>query len=239
MKTKSGSQFDPLTFDVATFDSILAKGLSHGLGERGGQVCIEAAICQVMGFDHGDDPGCVAPTVRIFKIRLNDSRWSSPTARAKGLRDLGLAQLGSLGTIDEGEFVKRLAERTIRVFIPMLFRDLFPDNKELMAAAERCEKEGTREAAREAQKAAASKYAAADAAYDAAAYDAAAYAAAADAYDAAAYAAYAAAAAADAAAAAAAAYAAAPKGDKYLELSAKLALDILRELQSPGVQLLQ
>src|SRR6516164_1788792 len=49
--------FDIKTFDVTKFDRILSAGLSSGLGERGGQVCIEAAICQTLGLPHGDDPG--------------------------------------------------------------------------------------------------------------------------------------------------------------------------------------
>ena len=51
------NSFDVKTFDVRMFDDILAKGLSLGLGVRGEQVCIEAAICQTLGLKHGDDPG--------------------------------------------------------------------------------------------------------------------------------------------------------------------------------------
>ena len=178
--------FNIKEFDIEKFDGILARGLSHGLGTRGESVCIEAAICETLGVEHGDDPGCVDQAVRAYKIKLNDSRWSSPKERSKGLRDLGIAQLGSLGSIDSKEFSRRLAEKTIRVLIPVLFRDLFPNNKKLLAVADRCEKEGTKDAA----------YAAANAA--------------------------------DAAA----------DADKYLNLSAKLALEVLREMQSPGVALL-
>jgi len=88
-----------IEFDVEKYDTILARGLSHGLGEAGGQVCIEAAICEVLGLGHSDDPKCVSAAVRRFKISLNDSNWSSPEARAKGLRELGIAQLGSLGIV--------------------------------------------------------------------------------------------------------------------------------------------
>src|SRR6266702_1211962 len=75
MKTET---FDVSTFNVKEFDRILSCGLSNGLGIRGSQVCIEAAICQVLGLPHGDDPGCVADSVRRFKIALNDASWSSP-----------------------------------------------------------------------------------------------------------------------------------------------------------------
>jgi len=233
------AKFDVSAFDVKEFDRILACGLSFGIGDRGGRVCIEAAICQVMGLPHGDDPGCVTESVRRFKIRLNDSQWSSPKARAKGLHDLGLAQLGSMGVVEDQEFTKRIVEKTIRVLIPALFRDVLKDEPKCLEAAKRCEDEGTVEAARNARDVARGYNAAyaADAAY-AAAY--AAYAAAA----AAAYAAAAAAAAADAAYAADAADAAAAaakskyKPDYYLNLSAKLALETLRELKSPGIVLL-
>lgn len=210
--------FDLKSFDVQKFDSILARGLCHGMGEQGSQVCIEAAICETLGLPHGDTPQCVSEAVRAFKIILNDSPWSSSKARAAGLRDLGIAQLGSKGVVDDVEFSKRLAEKTIRVLIPTLFREMFPNNAECLAAAERCELEGTEAIAR----------AAADVARTAYAADAAAYAA---------YAAYAA----DAAEAAYAARTAAEvcdAVDKYLILSAKLALDVLREMKSPGVGLL-
>ena len=203
------SEFNISTFDVKEFDRILACGLSNGLGKRGDKVCIEAAICQVIGLKHGDDPGCVTESIRQFKMRLNDSRWSSPKARAAGLHDLGLAQLGSKGVVSDKDFSQRIAEKTIRVLIPTLFREMFKDKPDCLVAADKCEKEGTSESARNAYKIIRK--------YNAAAY-------------AAAYAANAAAAAYAAAAAAA---------DKYLNLSAKLALEALRELNSPGVALLK
>jgi len=190
---------------VPVFDAILARGLSGGVGQRDGQMCIEAAVCAALGLPHGDDPKCVASAVRMFKIRLNDSRWSSPRARAEGLRRLGIAQLGSMGVVDDCEFTRRIAESTIRQLVPKLFRTLFPSNARCLTAADRCEAEGSREAAREAQVAASAVYAVAYAAY------------AADAY-----AAYAAASAADAAA------------DGYLRLSADIAFGILADLKSPG-----
>ena len=228
-------QFKVEQFDVGKFDAILGRGLSNGVGDPAGQMCIEAAICATLGLDHSDDPGCVASAVRRFKINLNDSGWSSPAARAKGLRDLGLAQLGSLGVVADADFAAGISKRTIQVLIPKLFRELFQGDKELLAAADRCEKGGSADAADAAAYAARAAYAAARAA-DAAAYAAraayaAAYAAARAAY--AAYAAYAADAAARAAADAAA------NLDEYLILSAQLALDTLRELGSPGIKLLE
>jgi len=180
-----------IEFDVEKYDTILARGLSHGLGEAGGQVCIEAAICEVLGLGHSDDPKCVSAAVRRFKISLNDSNWSSPEARAKGLRELGIAQLGSLGIVYDIDFSKRISEKIIRVLIPKLFSELFPENQDCLEAAKRCEYEGSEGAARAA-------YAAARAAADSAAAD----------------------------------------SDSYLRLAADLALEVLRELKSPGCELL-
>jgi hypothetical protein len=189
-------------------------------------MCIEAAICTVLDLPHGDDPKCVTQSVRSFKISLNDKKWSSGKARAEGLRDLGLAQLGSLGVVDSVEFSKRLAYKIISVLLPTFVRDAFPKNVKYLEAAKLCEDTGSAESAMALRDAAAAADADADAdaAYAAAAY--AAYAAAA--YDAAAYA---------DAAAAADAYTK-PRTDKYLLLAAKLALDTLRELSSPGIALL-
>jgi len=177
---------------VVKFDTILSRGLSMGLGDRSGQMCIEAALCAALDLPHGDDPGCVAEAVRSFKICLNDLNWSSSHARANGLRDLGIAQIGSKGVIDDVKFAQLLVERTIRVLIPRLFREIFQAYPDCLEAADRCEREGGQEAARDAERAARR------------------------------------------AAGRAAGRAAEAAGDEYLTLSAKLALEVLREMKSPG-----
>jgi hypothetical protein len=131
--------FDLNKFSVSKFDSLLSRGLCEGVGQREGQMCIEAAICTVLDLPHGDDPGCVSPAVRSFKISLNDSGWSSPEARAKGLRDLGLAQLGSKGVVNDVEFSSRLAIKVTQKLVPKLFREIFKDKPELLAHADKCE----------------------------------------------------------------------------------------------------
>jgi len=186
--------------------STIDAGLTNGAGiPQPGKMCVEAAVCYALGLPHGDDPKCVAQSLRRLKIRLNDSRWSSNEARAKGLRRLGLAQLGSAGVLDEQEFSRRVVELAISKCVPAALRAAASVHKDpkhqaaLNAAAKKCESEANRASALEARDIARSAADAAAAAY-------AAYAAAA------AYAAYAAAAAyaayADAAAYAAAAYAA-------------------------------
>ena len=201
---------------VATVD----VGLSHGLGEpEPGKMCVEAAISYALGEPHSDGPSCVDPVVREAKIRLNDAPWSSNLARARGMRAVAIAQLGSKGVIDSAKFVRLLAEYTIREIVPIALRWAAKANPKhaepLEAAAVKCEQDGNKDAAADA-----AAYAAADAA-DAA--DAA--------VDAATYAAYAA-----AYAAADAADAAYAERNRILSLSASLMVRALKECGSPGCE---
>lgn len=203
-------------------------GLSHGVGRpEPGEMCVEAAVCYALGLPHGDDPGCVSPALRRLKIRLNDSGWSSNEARAKGLRRLALAQLGSKDVLNDAAFVKAVAEMSIRKMVPRALRSAAFVQKSdkhkdrLVNAALRCETEGTKEAAQDAlqvdRDAAAAAYAAvAAAAYAAAAAD------------------VAAAAAADAAAAVDAD--AAKKRDEELSFFAEEVVQILIRMNAPGCQ---
>ena len=110
--------------------SLVDMGLTRGKGEpEPGKMCIEAVVCYALGMPHGDQPICVAPSLREFKIGLNDADWSSNAARAAGLRRLALVQLGSADTLDECEFVRRLVDCTIRQWLPKTLRraaDRFP-----------------------------------------------------------------------------------------------------------------
>ena len=223
---------------------VVDAGLVNGVGlPIPGRMCVEAAVCFALGLPHGDDPKCVSPSLRRLKIRLNDASWSSNQARAKGLRRLAVAQLGSVGVLDEREFVRRVVAMTIRKAVPIALRAAAKRNPkfavQLEACAVRCEVEGTRDACKEGERvarAAADADADADAADAAAAYaaaDAAAYAAAyADgdgggggsyAY---AYAAY---------AADAAAYDARTR-DRVLAEYAEHVVQILVDMGAPGVQ---
>ena len=195
---------------------VVDAGLVKGMGNPvPGQMCVEAAVCYAMGLPHGDQPSCVAPSLRQLKIRLNDARWSSDVARSNGLRRLALAQLGSAGHLDEKEFAKRCARLAIQTSVPTALRAAASiargERKErLLAAAATCEQNPTRENALEAKTAAA---------------------------DAAAYAAYAADAAAYAAGAAdAAAYAADADADRSLAAFAEGVVQILVEMKAPGCE---
>lgn len=130
---------------LATIDA----GLVRGLGEPvPGKMCVEAAVCYGLGLPHGDDPGCVATSLRVLQTRLNDAGWSSPIARAQGLRRLGVAQLGSKGVLDEDEFIRRTVRLAITKQVPAAVHALarvHPDPMHqagLAIAAERCERDG-------------------------------------------------------------------------------------------------
>lgn len=137
-------------------------GLVAGLGTpEPGAMCIEAAVCFAMGLPHGDEPTCVSFSLRRLKIRLNDAWWSTPTARAAGLRRLGVAQLGSAGVLDESEFRRRLIDDAIRLTVPYALRagasrqKSARHRKALEEAANHCERDGTLKSARAARDAAA------------------------------------------------------------------------------------
>ena len=204
---------------------IVDCGLIGGAGASpvNGGVCVEQAVTMALGLPFSDNPSCVGQDVRRFKMRLNDCNWSSNEARAKGMRKLAVAQLGS-DQIDQEQFRNELARLMIMRIVPIALRvaaKVNPNHAEsLEAAAVRCEQEPTREVALEAKKIA-----------DAAAYAAGAYAAyAADADAAAAAAAY--------AAAAYAATAGVAERDRILTISAECGLEALKLCGSPGCQYL-
>ena len=157
----SGKKLITLQQAIAVRDAI-KPGLVKGVGKPvPGQMCVEAAVCYALGQPHGDDPECVAPSVRAFKIALNDSDWPSEQARADGLMEIGIAQLGTRGEIDEKEFAKKLAELTIRRILPISLRALAAipffageHAEKLNACADFCEKEGSEAAARSAARSA-------------------------------------------------------------------------------------
>lgn len=94
---------------------VVDAGLSSGLGSASpGSMCVEAAVCYAYGEPHTDQPRCVLPEIRNFKISMNDSEiWYNLAAndaeskhvldveqlakkyRADGLRRLAIVQLGS------------------------------------------------------------------------------------------------------------------------------------------------
>ena len=127
-----------ITLEIATkVRDTVAAGLVKGAGNPvPGQMCVEAAVCYALGLPHGDDPQCVARSLRSLKIAINDAQWSSPQARAHGLRKLALLQLGSAGAMDDRGFARRVALMTIRTMLPVALRAA--DEKSADARAKAC-----------------------------------------------------------------------------------------------------
>lgn len=212
---------------------VVEYGLTCGIGEPiPGQMCVEAAVCYAYGLPHSDNPPCVGSAVRQFKIRLNDSRWSSNQARGQGMLKLSIAQLNS-NVIDQNEFSRKIVLQIVNQIIAPIAAKYFSSIEEklrivtdLSEAAALC-----RELLRNIQAAVdyATDYATAAAVVDAA--EAADYAAEAADIAAATAAGYAVDAAADAVVDAAV-------RDKFLVRVADICLDVLKEMKSPGCEYL-
>mgnify|MGYP007100160279 FL=1 len=90
-----------------------AGGLCQGAGNGKRTFCAEQLVAAVCGLPVNDRPECVEYAVQRFGIRINDSQWSSPEARAKGLRDFLIAQIGSKGVVNGVEFAKRVDRKSV------------------------------------------------------------------------------------------------------------------------------
>lgn len=115
---------DDLVTIAARLQEIIPRGLVSGMGlPEPGMMCVEAAVCYAMGLPHGDEPTCVNNSVRRAKIALNDAPWSSKAARAAGMLDASIAQLGSAGAeFDELAFTRTYALLTVQRVLPIALR---------------------------------------------------------------------------------------------------------------------
>ena len=158
---------------VAGLPRFLGNGLSRGVKNGGGQVCVVAAIMAVengLGPDGivTDMADCVGFAVRRFAIRLNDAPWSSPVARAHGLRDLAVAMVGSK-EVDQRAFVRLYVTRFIQTILAdtldtVAQRQKDPHKANMTASAVKCRDSKTLEECRASATAAAAAAYAADAA---------------------------------------------------------------------------
>lgn len=113
-----------MKFNKEVYDEILSKGLCRGMSSNR-RVCIEAAIALASGEPLNDQPDCVHKELINLGIKLNDTIWSSPDARAKGLYKLGLAQLGT----KDNPHVNKLEEHVVSKII---VNDFVPACKKAM-----------------------------------------------------------------------------------------------------------
>jgi len=130
MSTNTSTNIDnnqqlPINKEIVTkILNIISYGLVKGLGNpEPGKMCIEAAVCFAYGLPHNDNPPCVGSEVKKFKIGLNDCNWSSDLARANGMKKLAIAQLGS-NTIDQKKFFELVKIKEIQQIIPFLRKNL-------------------------------------------------------------------------------------------------------------------
>jgi hypothetical protein len=141
---------------LAQLNTLFDYGLCSGIGTgKEGEVCVMAAINAVItGDPHSDgDAECVSSAVRSFQIRLNDAAWPSKKERADGMRALAIESIGTKGVLDDVRWTRRVAELFIREQLPDTLRtvaELFkdkPHHAKLTEAAQRCEDEGSSDAA--------------------------------------------------------------------------------------------
>jgi hypothetical protein len=90
-----------------------------------GEMCVESAVAYALGYPHNDQPKCVANCVRDFKITVNDGApFKDEKDRAKGLRRIAVAQLGSAGLVRGSRFQARLNTQLISTLLPRVFRGI-------------------------------------------------------------------------------------------------------------------
>jgi hypothetical protein len=143
---------NPLEITPAIAEKVLAlidQGLVAGLGlPAPGQMGLDAIACYALGLPHSADSGCVENCLRHLIGGLNDCDWSSPQVRARGLRRLGVAQLGTKGVLKTKAFSARVVCHTLPHVskglraVATIFRTL-SHHDALCAVAERCERELT------------------------------------------------------------------------------------------------
>lgn len=107
---------------LAVVDAGLVRGMGYPIP---GQMCVEAAVCYALGIPHNDEPPCVHEDVRDFKVKVNDASWSSNVARAKGLRRIAVAQLGS-NEIKNGKFWEEVEFLILKHVFPKIATKIYP-----------------------------------------------------------------------------------------------------------------
>lgn len=115
---------------------VVDVGLCSGVGiPQPGEMCVEAAVCYALGEPHGARPSCVNRDVRRVKIQLNDDeRWDSTKARAKGMRRLAIAQLGTKENFDEEDFRCRLIALLLSKYVAAYHKPMTAPIEELETA---------------------------------------------------------------------------------------------------------
>lgn len=95
---------------------VVDAGLCSGLGRpEPGHMCVEAAVAYALGLPFNDTPECVDKTLSGVKVALNDCLdYVSYEDRAKVLRRIAVAQIGSAGVLDIGDLILKVAQLTVK-----------------------------------------------------------------------------------------------------------------------------
>lgn len=113
----------PPVCNLVRLRELFDRGLTGGLGDEHGQVCIEAAVALACGYGLMDAPPCVHPADRDWAVTINDAPWSSSAARADALWPIALAQIGTADRV-RAEWVKAVVLGTVRRVVPIVLRAL-------------------------------------------------------------------------------------------------------------------
>ena len=107
---------------LESINGALRMGAGNGEGQ---DVCVMQAIARAVGLPASDDhvEECVGTAVSAFNRRLNDCSWSSDTARAEGMKALGVASIGS-NQLNQMEFGKLMFVRGTQRLLPFVFREI-------------------------------------------------------------------------------------------------------------------
>lgn len=129
-----------MTFDDAIFDSLYIKK-SGRLNKRALAIPTLHRICVAQGESWSNFPSGVDPAVARYIQALEQAAWSSRSNRAEGLRVLALAAVASQDMVPAFQLL--LAEAFIKKVVPRLLREAYGADATDLAAADRCEKEGS------------------------------------------------------------------------------------------------
>lgn len=114
-----------MPLDAAIYEAGLAKGLRSGSasGEDKSLPTFPQALALALGVteDKAQAALSASPALYAHAVQLSRLGWSSPTARASGLHDLGLALAGT-ATLDDAALMASLAKQLVTGLVPAAIR---------------------------------------------------------------------------------------------------------------------
>lgn len=104
---------------------VVKKGLTSGGGEPVlGQMCVEQAVAFALEYEYNDAPKCVEAEIRSTKITINDMSgiWDTNKQRAKDLKRIAIAQLGSKNVVSKKDFDAGVKKLVFMKYAPRLIQ---------------------------------------------------------------------------------------------------------------------